>query len=425
MKKGKNLILLFVFVAMLSLMTGCGESNTQKPTKGNSVSPIEKRTQSVTTAEGIIFHAVLVSVDEDKKEMVIADIEDGNRYQLTYTGGTDIRNRYKEIIPVSSAKVGKIYEFACDENGKANRMTEWDKYWMSENVNRFEMDYDNSKITVGNTTYKLAEEAVIMSGEDPLFPYEIVGVDTISVYGKDNTAYAVIVEKGHGYIELTGVNAFLDGYVSYNNVVSKVSLNMVLTAPEGEYDLSIQKGGLTATKHINLSRGQVITADFSNYEPETVQSGTVNLNIVPDTAVLMVDGSVKDYSQPFNLTYGTHTVTVFADGYDTYTARMVIGSSYFNKTIELVQSATTGATAATDADLTNGYVIKINGPSGAAVYIDNAYVGIAPLSINKTAGSKMVTLSQAGFQSVSYNIKVANTAGNVEYTFPAMVKISS
>lgn len=425
MKKHRSFILLTILTVIIVLVSGCGGNEKQKPSKG--ITPVENLTQSAgnTTAEGIIIHGVLVSVDEEHKEMVIANIEDGNRYKLTYTGGTDIRNKYKDVIAISQTKVGRIYEFACDENGKASRMTEWNKYWMSENISRFEVDSENNRISVGNTVYELSEDAVIMSGEDALFPSEIVSVDKISVYGKDKTVYAIIVESGHGYIELKGIDAFLDGYVTYADNVAKVSMNMVLTAPEGEYDLVLQKGGQTATQHIKLGRGDITSVDFSSFQPETVQTGTVKLNITPESAILMVDGSVKNHLQPFNLAYGVHTVTIIADGYDTYSARMVIKSSYFNKAIELVQTSTAGTTAPTESSLTNGYVIKINGPAGAAVYIDNAYVGIAPLSINKTAGTKLVTLSKAGYQSTSYNIKIANTAGNVEYTFPELIKLSS
>lgn len=427
MKKHKSFIFLTILVVIISMMTGCGGSGTQKPSKGSGITPIEDKTQSagITTDEGIIFHGVLVSVDEDNKEMIIADIDDGNRYKFTYTGGTDIRNRYKDVIAISQTKVGRIYEFACDESGRAKRMTEWDKYWMSENISRFEMDAENNKISVGNTVYNLSEDAVIMSGDDALFASEIVSVDKISVYGKDKTVYAIIVESGHGYIELKGTDAFLDGYVTYADNVSKVSMNMVITAPEGEYDLVLQKDGQTATKHISLNRGDITTVDFSDYVAPEVKTGSVKLDIQPESAILMVDGVIKDHSKTFNLAYGVHTVTIIADGYDTYSAKMVIGSSYFNKSIELVQQSTQSSTSTTDTSLTDGYVIKINGPSGAAVYIDNAYVGIAPLSINKTAGTKLVTLSKAGYQSTSYNIKITNTAGNVEYTFPELVKLSS
>lgn len=425
MKIQKKFIILTIIVAIIALMTGCGDNKkpvtkpTQKPS--GSIGSLDNK---IPGSEGIIMHGVLVSVDEKEKRMVIADIEDGNRYQLTYTGGTDIRNRYKDIIAISQTKVGRIYEIACDKDGRASRMTEWDKYWMSENIGKFEMDSENNRIKVGNTEYNLSEAAVIMSGEDALFASEVVSVDKISVYGKDKTVYAIIVESGHGYIEVTGINAFLDGYITYNNNVSKVSLNMILTAPEGEYDLVLQKDGQTATKKVNVHRGEIMSVDFSQYEPVTVQSGTVNISIVPDGALLMIDGVVKDYSKSFNLAYGTHTVAIIADGYETYNAKMVIASPFFNKTIELKKESEQTTTAPTSEKLTDGYVIKINGPSGASVYIDNAYVGVAPLSVSKTEGTKLVTLSQAGYKSVSYNIKITNTAGNVEYTFPEMIKIT-
>ncbi len=428
MENSKKFIFLMILTVILICTAGCGAKKQEKqPTliNGSKLTPMaEKATdESNVTSEGIIFHGVLVNIDTVERTVIIADIEDGNRYKFTYTGGTDIRNKYKESITAGQVKIGKIYEFACDENGKASRMTEWDKQWATENISRFEIDADNGVMTVGTTVYTLSENVVVMSAGEEILPTEIVNVDKISVYGKDKTVYAVIVEQGHGYIELTGVNAFLDGYVTVaGSIVMRVELNMVITAPEGSYNVVLQKGSQTATYAVDIERGQTVAADFSQYEPESVKTGTVKLNITPSNAVLIVDGSVRNHSRLFNLDYGSHTVVIMADGYEKYSGKMVIGTDYFTQDITLAEAATTASEASTESDLTDGYVIKINGPSGAAVYIDNVYVGIAPLSIRKSAGTKVVTLTKAGYVSRSYTIKVTNTAGNVEYSFPELEK---
>lgn len=428
MTKNKKIILLMILTMIVIFTAGCGKDEQKKQPgliNGSKLTPMAQKETNASnvTSEGIIFHGVLMSIDTTEKTMIIVDIDDGNRYKFTYTGGTDIRNRYKETIAASQVKVGKIYEFVCDGDGGAKRMSEWDKQWTAENISRFEMDSDNGVMTVGTTSYSLAGHALILSDGEEILPEEIVNVDKISVYGKDKTIYAVIVEQGHGYIELTGVNAFLDGYVTVaGSIVMRIELNMVITAPEGSYNIVLQKGSQTAESAVTVERGQTITADFSQYEPESVRTGTVKLNITPSNAVLMVDGAVKDHSRLFNLDYGTHNVVIIADGYEKYSGRLVIGTEYFTQDISLAENSTAASESSSDSSNTDGYVIKINGPSGAAVYIDNVYVGIAPLSIKKSAGTKVVTLTKTGYTSRSYTINIANTAGNVEYTFPEMEK---
>ena len=67
---------------------------------------------------------------------------------------------------------------------------------------------------------------------------------------------------------------------------------------------------------------------------------------------------------------------------------------------------------------------NITAPSGAALYVDSVYIGVVPCSFSKSSGNKTITLSQSGYNTVSYTISIPNTAGDMTYAFPDMTKTS-
>ena len=88
-------------------------------------------------------------------------------------------------------------------------------------------------------------------------------------------------------------------------------------------------------------------------------------------------------------------------------------------------STSSSTTKTTAASLTGGYNVKITAPEGAALYVDSVYIGIIPCTFSKTSGNKTITLSQNGYNNVSYTVSIPNTAGDMTYSFPTMTKTSS
>ena len=80
-----------------------------------------------------------------------------------------------------------------------------------------------------------------------------------------------------------------------------------------------------------------------------------------------------------------------------------------------------GTSTSTAADNTSGYKVSITAPKGAVLYVNSEYIGTVPCSFDKSSGKKTITLSQNGYNTVSYTISIANTAGDLTYAFPEMI----
>lgn len=65
--------------------------------------------------------------------------------------------------------------------------------------------------------------------------------------------------------------------------------------------------------------------------------------------------------------------------------------------------------------------IYITAPSGAEVYLDGNYMGLAPISFSKTSGTHTITLRQEGYKTKSYTVNVTDDNEDTTYTFSDMV----
>ena len=71
----------------------------------------------------------------------------------------------------------------------------------------------------------------------------------------------------------------------------------------------------------------------------------------------------------------------------------------------------------------NGNKITIKKPEGVGVYFDGDYVGIAPVSIRKTAGTHTITLYKAGYLIKSYTIQAEDNGKDDEYSYADLISV--
>lgn len=78
-------------------------------------------------------------------------------------------------------------------------------------------------------------------------------------------------------------------------------------------------------------------------------------------------------------------------------------------------------TSNSQATSTGSSKIYITAPSGAEVYLDGNYMGLAPVSFSKQSGTHTITLRKEGYKTKSYTVNVPEDSENTTYTFSDMV----
>jgi len=424
----KRLVILLIMVMAVGLVAGCSStSQNSVAVPGSAILPIYNKSNSsteISNSNEIKMTGVFTFLDTTNLKMHFVDVESGSEYEVNYTGGTDIQNKHQSIIASSQMSLGDVFNVVCNKSGKALTIYESSDVWENSGITNFGVNEASLIMTIGSTNYKYTSNTVTMSNNNKISPTQIMSQDIVTVRGFGKNVYSVVVDKGHGYVKFSGYSAFIGGYVDIGTkIILRLSENMVVTAPEGEYKIAMQLGSLLGSKTVVIQRDKDITVDFSEYKAEVVKTGAILFSVTPSNAVIYIDGSQVDYSKELQLTYGSHTLVLKANNYTTYNETFIVNSVYEKKVIDMVStSATTTSTtkASTSADLTSGYVVNVKLPEGAAVYVDSVYIGIAPVSFNKTSGNKVISFTKVGCATKSYTISIANAAGDLNYSFPDM-----
>ncbi|MDO5402459.1 MAG: PEGA domain-containing protein [Eubacteriales bacterium] len=446
MKKEAALLLIIVLSVSLSAgISGCGKKSAGTIIPGSSITPAPSKPVtelSVNNANEIAFTGVLTYLNTSDLKMHFVDISSGTEYEVSYTGGTDIQNSYRKIKAASTMELGEIYDVTCNKSGKAVKIYGSESAWERKGITGLAFDESRKKIIFGSTEYSYDSHAVVMSAAEKISIAQIVAQDEVTVRGVDNKVYSVNVDNGHGYIQLTGIDSFKDGYLTVGrSQLLEVGKNMLVTAPVGTYSVTLQKGSLVGRKTVTVKKDEQTSLDFSECTTEAVKMGVVSFMVTPVNAVMSIDGKKVDYSQPVSLAYGNHRIVLQANYYDTYSAMLTVGSDFSNIVIDMTEvSSTTNATTkassqttaakattgakepSTSTDLTAGYSVNVTTPEGAVLYVDGVSMGTIPCKFDKSSGSKTVTLSKEGYKTVSYTITINNATGDLKYSFPDMVE---
>ena len=430
----KRMAALMLAAIVVVCGSGCASSDTGGTViPGSAITPAPKQ-GNISDISGNdndrTLVGMLVSVDTNLKNMYFIDVESGTEYSVIYTGATDIQDAYGKIKAAAVMEPGEIYDVYCSKTGKALKIYGSKDAWERNDVSDITFDDTKKSVTLGQTELTYTNYLQVTSGDSKISIAQIVKEDTLTLRGIGNKLYSIDVANGHGYLELTGIEAFVGGYITLGSrLFHKVTDNMMVTAPVGTYDVEIQNGDTRATKKVTIRKDDTTVLDFSEYIIPATKKGTVNFSVTPTSAIMTIDGSEVDYSSPVSLSYGTHTLTLQANHYTTYTETFVVNSDYKTMVIDMTATSTTSTSSSTTkttaASLTGGYNVKITAPEGAALYVDSVYIGIIPCTFSKTSGNKTITLSQNGYNNVSYTVSIPNTAGDMTYSFPTMTKTSS
>ena len=447
--------------------------------------------------------AVVVRVSQDQQTVTLLNLVVNRNYTLEYDGTTTVTDQYGEALTMTQLKPGDMVDVTFRKLPKeCVSIGLTPKAWVNNNVTDFEVNQARGQLRFNGEIYDLAKRMVITSGGEELELQDLNAKDVLSVQGVDNTVYSIRVEKGHGYLRLSGAEYFVGGWIEVGQeMVQRITEDMLLTVPEGTYRIVVRNDNHGGVKEASIHRDEETVLDVEDLKGEEIKSGHVFFTLTPPEASVYIDGEKVDPSSFITLEYGIHQMIVKATGYETITQYLKVGSENANLNVEMEPSASeegetkeetegdsmenimnglpldpsenpttatgtqtqpggaagsgtgetvvgtqtpmdngttsqlpaeNGSTSQTPAEnpaasqTTNAsdgtYHVKVNAPANAEVYVDGNYVGIAPTSFVKVAGSHVISLRRTGYQTRSYTIQVDSEKKDVEISFSELVK---
>ena len=382
--------------------------------------------------------AVITYVDADTKRLSVRTYEDELDYTFYVQEPAFIYTEYGNAMTMAQLNAGNVVDITFDAASSTVK-----EIHISDEVIRHLAVSDASvntsyrRITIYNKNYEYSRNVVVVSGNELITPEQLSTKDVLNLYEKDGKVVSIVVTRGHGYINLTGVDLFVGGYVNIGSEsIKTIEKNMMITVTEGEYKVSVSKDEYYGAKTVTVNQNQVTTVDFSEFVADTVENGNVLFDINVEGANLYLNGKETDYSDGMlTLPVGTYTVRASADGYENYEQKVEIKADYQKVNINLKKieestsaaqqtttaastsaAATSGAQTETTTIVSTKNRVYIDGPTGAIIYFDDSYLGVAPLDFAMVTGQHTFIVV-SGTTVKSYTVNLVEGADDVRYDF--------
>lgn len=404
--------------------------------------------------------AVVMAVDQENKGITFLNMDTGKQYTLYYNGTTYFKDKYEGPMTVSQIQAGDIVDVNFLKGKRQIASVQISpKAWSYDKIDNYDLGGINHTASIGSTVYSLPDEAAILSEGRRVEAMDVVKQDVVTIRGIDHKIYSVEVEKGHGYLRLKGDEALVGGWIEVGSaVISTITEGMLLTVPEGSYQVVLSNGRASCTKDVVIERNKETVLDVSDVEIAQDKTGKILFAVTPATASVSVDGKAVDISSAVELPYGIHQVSIEAQGYSSLKKYIQVGSEFATISFTLdpkeedsgisdnsletdyrqtsadstLNDTTTGTVSGnsisentTTATNKTGNKIYVDKPKGVEVYLDGSYVGVSPVSFKKVTGSHTLTLRKAGYKTRSYTIYLYNDGEDITYSFADLVKETS
>ncbi len=438
-RKGIFLLLLFI---MMAALVGCNGRTRRQRRSGayrfNTEEP--DNTSSIT--------GVIVLQDTQNSKITVRELDSDVESILHYDYSAEVYDRYGQSIRADQMKAGWIVEAHYQpEDATLVTASVPKEVWEYNEVGAFSFQAEDRMMKFAGEKYQYSDLTFISSGIQNIAREDLNTEDELTVRGVGYKVYSIVRTMGHGYIRLTNYGDFIGGMVEVGDgIILPVTENMLITAGEGIYPLTLIRGSMVTTKTVTVTADQEVIVDFSDYVPALKNVGMVTFQIEPEGADLYINGTAVNYSEPVALNYGEYRIRVEMTGYDTYTGTLDVEEPSSPIQIDLIEqsagvdgqeSKTTEAPSAADDDdsdsdssdsgtatkrVDSNHAIHVTAPAGVEVYLDNVYKGLAPCKFKKVIGSQTITLRKNGYITKSYSVDILDDDENVSLSFPELAE---
>lgn len=396
---------------------------------------------------------ILMKKNLSGNELVFRNIEGGSDKALSYDSATSFTSKRGMPLTTAELNVGAVYDVTFTTfDSRISSLSESNNVFTNKDITKFSINEKQHIIKVGSELYQLNKDVVIGSNDELCELMDITNLDKLTLFGRDKEILSIVVNSGHGYIRVKNDSYFVGGWIEIGQEMIKVlTEDMLIPVPEGSYKIKVSNKGYVGHDDVIVERDKETILDLSKIDIEEVSIGHVKFDITPEYALLFVDGLLTDFEERIPLEYGIHAIRVESAGYDTISTSIKVGSEYADIKIELEEensgtnddedgdsddsesslgskdtSSSSSSSSSTqtsanslslDSIISDSKKIFIEGPVGAAVYLDGTYIGVAPCNTNKIIGNHTVTLSKAGFVTKSYTINVSNDNNDLTLSF--------
>ena len=246
----------------------------------------------------------------------------GKNYTLSYDNTSMIYDIHGNPMSASMLEVGQVVDITFLKGVKhLNSLRISSDAWVETDVSDFDLVRGDETAKINGTVLHITPRTLVVSDGQAVNPEDILSTDTLRVSGIDKEIFSIVVTRGHGYVSLSSDTvedrSLVGAWIELDKeVIRKITPNMLISAPEGSYNVSINGNGAKFSSEIVVNRNEETVIDTSVTEVEKIKEGNVTFIVTPSFARVFVDGEEVLNEVPHTYTYGKHKLHVMADGYE-------------------------------------------------------------------------------------------------------------
>ncbi len=338
-------VYMMIILLMLVMLCGCGaqeeESNVTYFHKSLNDVSNEEDTQTEETLSQSNELYLIVSIDSAEESIRVYRYANGLEYRYYYGLETKFLNKYGDYMSVANLKAGDVINIlGADSQGKATTVQLADNVWTYDDISRFSVDEEAGVMQIADTKYSIDSGSFVFIGDEKAGFADISSQDKLSVIGIDKKILSVCVTTGHGILQLENTELFDGSYLQLGTkIFVEITPNMQMEVPEGDYTLAVANDGWGGTKEITIQSGETTTVNLDEIKGEGPKYSNIQFVVDVEGAQIYLDNSLIDYSQVNQVRYGNHSLTVVADGYDTWSRTLCVNSAEATIVISLKDEA--------------------------------------------------------------------------------------
>ena len=316
-----------VFLLALVMLIGCGKETVDDGMTyfhHSIADQTEADTQETQQQEVYL----ITGIDQTEESLHLYRYANGMEYRFYYGTGTQFFDKYGNRSTMAAFPLGSLVTIGAQTmDGTLSEIQLSDEAWVYEDITRFSVNEEKNMLMIADRKYRYKDNTYVFSGDEKVDMTDIQQGDTLTVVGIDKQILSVNITTAQGTLALKNTSLFEGSFLQLGKkIFTEITPDLTLQVPEGKYTLTVANNGWGGSKKIKIKRGKTTTVDLNELKGEGPQYGKIKFSIDVEDALLLVDGKQTDAGKTLKLTYGSHTVTVYADGYDTWKRNLYVNS---------------------------------------------------------------------------------------------------
>lgn len=316
-----------VFLLALVMVSGCGKETVDDGMTyfhHSIADQTEADTQETQQQEVYL----ITGIDQTEESLCLYRYADGMEYRFYYGTGTQFFDKYGNRSTMAAFPLGSLVTIGEQTlDGTLSEVQLSDEAWVYEDITRFSVNEEKNMLMIADRKYRYKDNTYVFSGDEKVDMTGIRQGDTLTVVGIDKQILSVNITTAQGTLALKNTSLFEGSFLQLGKkIFTEITPDLTLQVPEGKYTLTVANNGWGGSKKIKIKRGKTTTVDLNELKGEGPQYGKIKFSIDVEDALLLVDGKQTETGKTLKLTYGSHDVTVYADGYDVWKRNLYVNS---------------------------------------------------------------------------------------------------